>query len=86
MAQGVIDLSWSLSCLLPAFMQPRSPRPSALATIRLGPAWSGSVPPGEARGSPASWCLHMVLSKINMFQFSADWQISLLFMCCFSPT
>ena len=34
---------------------------------------------GSARGSPASWFLHTVLAKINIFHFGADSEKTMIF-------
>ena len=54
-----------LVCLPPLSpREPSAPAPAATGLLRR--------PTGSARGSPASWFLHTVLAKINIFHFRAD--------------
>ena len=55
---------------LPPFIPPGSPRP---------PLSAPGGPTGSGRGSPASWFLHTVLAKINIFHFGADSEKMLIF-------
>ena len=69
-AQGVIEFSWSSSWFVCPLYPPGSPRPPL-------PPPSGSG--GSCRGSPASWFLHTVLAKINIFHFGADSEKTMIF-------
>ena len=66
----MIDGSCSSSLFVTPLYPPREP--SAPAPGPLGPLGSG-------RGSPASWFLHTVLAKINIFHFGADSEQMMIF-------
>ena len=66
----MIDFSWSSSLFVYPLYPPGSPRPPL-------PPYLGFC--GSARGSPASWFLHTVLAKINIFHFGADSEKTMIF-------